>query len=157
TGALFILVGVIYQRRHTRDLDAFGGIAKVMPFYAVTFVIVAMSSIGLPGTNGFIGEFLILSGTFVSDSLEPWGKLLTIFGATGVILAAVYMLHAILKIFWGPIDKSENETLSDMRFSRSEAVSMAPALLLVFWLGVAPWAWRSILSMSLLAQCTIYG
>ncbi|MEM9068230.1 MAG: NADH-quinone oxidoreductase subunit M [Myxococcota bacterium] len=139
TGALFILVGVIYERRHTRDLDEFGGLAKVMPWYAIAFIIVAMSSIGLPGTNGFVGEFMIMSGAFVSNRIigfGQWGGIFAIVAATGVILAAVYMLHAVLKMFWGPVSKKENDGLPDM--TRREWMSVAPLLLLVFWIGLYP-------------------
>jgi NADH-quinone oxidoreductase subunit M len=135
TGALFLLVGVIYERRHTRDLNEFGGLAKVMPVYATIFVIVAMSSVGLPGTNGFVGEFMILSGAFVSRYLGagPW---LATASAIGVILAAVYMLHAVLKMFWGPVDKPENEGLPDV--TPRETLALAPLLVLVFWIGLYP-------------------
>ena len=139
TGALFILVGVIYERRHTRELDEFGGLAKVMPWYAVTFIIVAMSSIGLPGTNGFVGEFMIMSGAFVSSGIVgfgQWGSLFTIVAATGVILAAVYMLHAVLKMFWGPVSNEKNEGLPDL--TRREWVAVVPLLVLIFWVGLKP-------------------
>lgn len=139
TGALFILVGVIYERRHTRDLDEFGGLASVMPWYAVAFIIVAMSSIGLPGTNGFVGEFMIMSGAFVSSGFVgfgQWGALFTIVAATGVILAAVYMLHAVLKMFWGPLKNEKNEGLPDM--TRREWVAVLPLLVLIFWVGLKP-------------------
>jgi NADH-quinone oxidoreductase subunit M len=136
TGALFLLVGVIYERRHTRDLGDFGGLAKVMPLYATIFVIVAMSSVGLPGTNGFVGEFMILSGAFLSGHLGVNGPVLAIVAALGVILAAVYMLHAVLKMFWGPLDKPENEGLADV--TRREGIALAPLVLLVFWIGLYP-------------------
>lgn len=137
TGALFILVGVIYDRRHTRELDAFGGLAKQMPVYATLFVIVAMSSVGLPGTNGFIGEFMILAGTFASTTgLGEWRMLLTLLAATGVIFAAVYMLHATLKMFWGPLDKEENQGLADV--TRHERWVLAPLIALIFVMGLAP-------------------
>ena len=136
TGALFILVGVIYERRHTRDLDQFGGLAKVMPIYAILFVIVAMSSIGLPGTNGFIGEFMILAGTFASASLHPWPRVFVLFAAIGVIVAAIYMLHAVLKMFWGPITRDENRNLRDL--SGKEGLALAPLIVLVFWIGLFP-------------------
>jgi NADH-quinone oxidoreductase subunit M len=139
TGALFILVGVIYERRHTRDLDEFGGIAKVMPWYTIAFVIVAMSSIGLPGTNGFVGEFMIMSGAWMSQGfigLGQWSTIFTMVAATGVILAALYMLHAVLKMFWGPITKKENEGLADM--NGREWVAITPLLVLVFWIGFFP-------------------
>ena len=136
TGALFILVGVIYDRRHTRDLADFGGLAKVMPAYATLFVIVAMSSVGLPGTNGFVGEFMVLSGTFVSQTFNIYQKIFTLIAATGVILAAIYMLHAVLKTFWGPIKNPENENLEDL--TGREKWIMAPLIGLIFWIGLAP-------------------
>lgn len=139
TGALFILVGVIYERRHTRELDAFGGLAKVMPMYAVLFVLVSMSSIGLPGTNGFIGEFLIMSGAWMATShigLGHWSAIFTLLAATGVILAAIYMLHAVLKMFWGPVKHKENENLPDLTVR--EWSVLAPLVVFIFWIGVHP-------------------
>ncbi len=136
TGALFILVGIIYERRHTRDLAEFGGLAKVMPIYATIFVIITMSSVGLPGTNGFIGEFMILAGTFASEALQPWPRIFVVFAATGVILAAIYMLHAVSKLFWGPLDNEKNKSLKDM--SLREGLTLAPLVLLVFWIGFFP-------------------
>ncbi len=136
TGALFILVGVIYDRLHTRDFADFGGLAKVMPVYATLFVIVAMSSIGLPGTNGFVGEFMVMTSAFVSDSLGQHGKVQAVIAALGVILAAIYMLHAVLKTFWGPIDKKKNEALTDLT-SREKWI-LAPLIGLVFWIGLVP-------------------
>ena len=135
TGALFLLVGVIYERRHTRELDEFGGLAKQMPLYAVIFVTVAMSSVGLPGTNGFIGEFMILNASFMSDVL-PYARVFTMCAATGVVLAAIYMLHAVLKMFWGPLSNPENQNLPDV--SRRELVTLVPLLVLVFWIGFFP-------------------
>jgi NADH-quinone oxidoreductase subunit M len=135
TGALFLLVGVIYERRHTRLLSDFGGLAKVMPLYTLLFVIVAMSSVGLPGTNGFVGEFMILNGTFVSRELTTQ-FVLTLFAATGVILAAVYMLHAVLKMFWGPLDNPENEHLADV--GGRELLALSPLVVLVFVMGFFP-------------------
>ncbi len=140
TGALFLLVGVIYERRHTRDIDAFGGLAKVMPWYTAVFVLVAMSSIGLPGTNGFIGEFLIMAGAFFSNrgfiGYGPWGTIFTLVAATGVILAAIYMLHVTLKMFWGPLSKKENMGLPDL--TRREWTALAPLILFIFWIGWSP-------------------
>jgi NADH-quinone oxidoreductase subunit M len=137
TGALFLLVGVIYERRHTRLLSQFGGLAKVMPLYALLFVIIAMSSVGLPGTNGFIGEFMILNGTFLSSMLPaPAQFFFTLIASTGVILAAVYMLHATLKMFWGPLDNSENAGLADV--SARELGTLAPLVALVFVMGLFP-------------------
>jgi NADH-quinone oxidoreductase subunit M len=136
TGALFLLVGVIYERRHTRELAAFGGLAKVMPMYALVFVIVTMSSIGLPTTNGFVGEFMILAGAFMSETLGRHGPIAAAFAATGVILAAIYMLHAVLKMFWGPITNPENEGLPDL--TGRERLVLAPLVALIFWIGLFP-------------------
>jgi NADH-quinone oxidoreductase subunit M len=127
---------VIYERRHTRELSAMGGLAKAMPAYATVFVIVTMSSVGLPGTNGFVGEFMILSGAFLSEHLGANGPLFALLGCTGVILAAVYMLHAVLKMFWGPLDKPENQGLPDL--TRREGIALAPLVLLIFWIGLYP-------------------
>ena len=135
TGALFLLVGVIYERRHTRLLSEFGGLAKVMPLYTLLFVIVAMSSVGLPATNGFIGEFMILNGTYISTKL-PSSFFFTLFAATGVILAAVYMLHATLRMFWGPNENPENQELADV--GKRELSVLAPLIALIFVLGVFP-------------------
>jgi NADH-quinone oxidoreductase subunit M len=139
TGALFLLVGVIYDRRHTRMLDDFGGLAKVMPWYTLFFIIITMSSIGLPGTNGFIGEFMALAGTFFSRSSIGFGEswlVLTLLATTGVIFAAVYMLHAVLRMFWGPITHDENSSLSDI--NRRETIAVLPLLVMVFWIGLYP-------------------
>ncbi|MEM9726948.1 MAG: NADH-quinone oxidoreductase subunit M [Myxococcota bacterium] len=139
TGALFLLVGVIYDRRHSRMLDDFGGLAKVMPWYATVFVIVTMSSIGLPGTNGFVGEFMILAGSFFSRGTVGFGNtwfVMTLFAATGVIFAAVYMLHAVLRMFWGKVTHEENEGLSDL--NRRETIALIPLVALVFWIGLYP-------------------
>ena len=139
TGALFLLVGVIYDRRHSRMLDDFGGLAKVMPWYATAFVIITMSSIGLPGTNGFIGEFMILGGAFFSRGPVGFGNywlVMTLLAATGVIFAAVYMLHAVLRMFWGKVTHEENESLPDL--NRREAWALIPLVALVFWIGLYP-------------------
>ncbi|MGD8606111.1 MAG: NADH-quinone oxidoreductase subunit M [Myxococcales bacterium] len=139
TGALFLLVGVIYDRRHTRLLDDFGGLAKVMPWYSLFFVIITMSSIGLPGTNGFVGEFMILAGSFFSRSPIGFGTawfVMTLLAATGVIFAAVYMLHAVLRMFWGKVVHEENAALPDL--NRREVLSLLPLVALVFWIGLYP-------------------
>jgi NADH-quinone oxidoreductase subunit M len=136
TGALFLLVGVIYERRHTRELGEFGGLAKSMPAYCTLFVIVAMSSVGLPATNGFVGEFMILAGSFMSEFLGSHGPVAALFAATGVILAAVYMLHAVLRMFWGPLTNPENEGLPDL--TRREGLALAPLIMLIFYIGLFP-------------------
>jgi len=139
TGALFLLVGVIYDRRHSRMLDDYGGLAKVMPWYATAFVIITLSSIGLPGTNGFVGEFLTLGGAFFSRGPVGFGNywfVMTLLAATGVIFAAVYMLHAVLRMFWGKVTHEENKALPDL--NRREAWALIPLVALVFWIGLYP-------------------
>ena len=138
TGALFLIVGMIYERRHTRELDAFGGLWKVMPIYGALTLIVAMSSMGLPGLNGFVGEFTILLGAWgAGDSTGPlqtyWFAGLA---AVGVILAAAYILLMFQKIFLGPVTKDENRTLADLNWR--EIVTLAPLLLFIFWIGLYP-------------------
>jgi NADH-quinone oxidoreductase subunit M len=134
TGALFLLVGMIYERRHTRDMDAFGGLWKVMPVYATLTLIVTLSSMGLPGLNGFVGEFTILLGSYGSEALNsPW---FTALAAVGVILAAVYLLYMFQKLFLGPVDKEENRVLLDLNVR--EIVTLVPLLILIFWIGLYP-------------------
>jgi NADH-quinone oxidoreductase subunit M len=134
TGALFLVVGMIYERRHTRDMDAFGGLWKVMPVYAVLTLIITLSSMGLPGLNGFVGEFTILLGAFGSKALNsPWFAALA---AIGIILAAVYLLYMFQKLFLGPVDKEENRVLLDM--NPREIVTLVPLLILIFWIGLYP-------------------
>jgi NADH-quinone oxidoreductase subunit M len=136
TGALFILVGVIYDRRHTRLASEYGGIAKVMPIYAALFVVFTMASIGVPGTNGFVGEFMVIMGTIVSQPLGRWATSQAAVAAFGVILAAVYMLSVVQKVFFGPLDNPKNEKLTDI--NTRETIALAPLLLLVFTLGLFP-------------------
>jgi NADH-quinone oxidoreductase subunit M len=134
TGALFLIVGMIYERRHTREMDAFGGLWKVMPVYAVLTLIVTLSSMGLPGLNGCVGEFTILLGAYGSEVLaSPWFAGLA---AIGVILAAVYMLFMFQKLFLGQVDKDENRKLLDL--NPREIVTLVPLLILIFWIGLYP-------------------
>jgi NADH-quinone oxidoreductase subunit M len=136
TGALFLLVGVIYDRRHTRLMSEFGGLAKVMPVYAALFVIITMASVGVPGTNGFVGEFLVIMGTIVSQVLDRQALSQATGAAFGVILAAVYMLHVVQKMFFGPIDNPKNSHLEDV--NPRETVALAPLVALVFVIGFFP-------------------
>jgi NADH-quinone oxidoreductase subunit M len=136
TGALFLLVGVIYDRRHTRLVREFGGIAKVMPIYAALFVIVTMSSIGVPGTNGFVGEFMIVMGTFVSQTLGGQAKLQAGLASAGVILAAVYMLSVVQRVFFGPLSNPKNKRLRDINVR--ETIAVAPLIALIFVIGLFP-------------------
>lgn len=130
TGLLFLLVGMIYERRHTRALDQFGGIAGVMPIFALFFTIAVLSSAGLPGLNGFVGEYLILLGTFQASPL------LAAIGVSGVVLGAVYLLSATRRMLYGPITHDENRALSDL--TSREVGLMLPIVVLVVWIGVAP-------------------
>jgi NADH-quinone oxidoreductase subunit M len=142
TGALFIIVGMIYERRHTRDMDAFGGLWKVMPIYGALTLIVTLSSMGLPGLNGFVGEFTILLGAFGSESIgSPW---YAGFAAVGVILAAIYMLYMFQKLFLGPMDKEENFSLKDLNLR--EIVTLVPLLIFIFWIGLYPRPFFALIS-----------
>ncbi len=131
TGALFLLVGMIYDRRHTKEFAEFGGLAKVMPWFAFFLVFSALASVGLPLLNGFVGEFMILAGTYQARLIVP-----AILATFGVVLAAVYLLKLLLKTLWGPITKEENKGLHDL--SLREIIIMIPLCLLMLAIGVAP-------------------
>ncbi len=134
TGALFLLVGMIYERRHTRMIKDYGGLSKVMPVFATFFMIVMLSSVGLPGLNGFVGEFLILLGAFKSQFLgNHW---FVIFGATGVILAAVYLLWSYQRVFFGKLENPANASLKDLNVR--EWVVLVPVVLFIVWIGFYP-------------------
>ncbi|HHT9129974.1 MAG TPA: NADH-quinone oxidoreductase subunit M [Candidatus Brocadiaceae bacterium] len=130
TGALFLVVGMLYERRHTRMIADFGGLTKQMPVFATFFMIVTLSSIGLPGLNGFVGEFLILVGAFKSRIL--YASLAT----SGIILAAVYMLWMFQRVMFNEITHEENKTLKDI--NKREFVILIPIILLIFWIGIYP-------------------
>jgi NADH-quinone oxidoreductase subunit M len=130
TGALFFLVGMLYERRHSRLIEAFGGIAKVVPMLAAVLTIVSLSSIGLPATNGFVGEFLVLVGAFRSYPLA------TLIAATGVIIAAMYLLPALQRVIYNPLDKPANEKLADL--SPRELAVLVPLIACIIWIGVYP-------------------
>jgi len=130
TGALFLLVGVVYERRHTREISEYGGLSKVMPVYAAVFLVMTMSSIGLPTLNGFIGEFLILQGVFVVSKV--WAA----FAASGVVLGAAYMLYLYQRTMFGKIENPKNERLLDM--GQREFATFAPLLILAVWMGIYP-------------------
>jgi len=141
TGALFILVGFIYERRHTRAISEFGGLANPMPTYATLFVITTMASIGLPFLNGFVGEFLIMIGMFGSHALSVtasvnWNYVATMFAGTGVIFAAVYLLWMVQRIFFGKITHEKNRSLADLNWR--EIGLMIPLLALMVYMGVFP-------------------
>ncbi|MCB1218380.1 NADH-quinone oxidoreductase subunit M [bacterium] len=130
TGALFMLVGFIYERRHTRLIDNFGGLAAVMPVYYTYFLIIMLSSVGLPALNGFVGEFLILLGSFQED----W--LMTLIATLGVILAAVYLLFMFRRMFFGEITNAENRNLKDLNMQ--ELVAITPLAVLTLVIGLFP-------------------
>jgi NADH-quinone oxidoreductase subunit M len=158
TGGLFLAVGFLYERRHTRGIDDYGGIAKQVPIFATLFLIIVLSSAGLPGLNGFIGEFLILLGTAQSETLHfgvfgsyfgqsecvgaaCYGPQITAYifaglAATGVILAAIYLLRMVQKVLFGPLDKEENKKLKDANFR--EISYLLPIVLLAFFMGLFP-------------------
>lgn len=141
TGALFLLVGYIYERRHTRAITDFGGLSSVMPIYATFFVFTAMSSIGLPFLNGFVGEFLIMLGMWNSTALSitdsvNWNYVATMFAGTGVIFAAVYLLWMIQRVFFGKITNPNNRGLRDLNWR--EIGLIAPLLFLMVYMGVYP-------------------
>jgi NADH-quinone oxidoreductase subunit M len=125
---------MLYDRRHTRQLDAFGGIARSMPVYATFFMIVMLSSVGLPGLNGFVGEFLILIGTYTS--VIPYAKYYAVIAATGVIFAACYMLWMFQRVMFGPIKNEKNKNLPDL--NTREIVYLTMILVFIVWIGVYP-------------------
>jgi NADH-quinone oxidoreductase subunit M len=143
TGALFLIVGMLYERRHTRLMDAFGGIWKVMPVLGSISLVIVLSSAGLPGLNGFVGEFTILLGAYGSTAIG-YASLYTIISALGVILAAVYLLHMYQQVFLGPVNHSENEKLSDITIR--EVMILVPLLILIFWIGLYPKPFLDLIS-----------
>jgi len=134
TGALFLMVGMIYDRRHTRMIRDFGGIAKSVPLFAVLFLIATMASIGLPGLNGFIGEFFILIGSFNSNLYDH--TIFAVVAALGVILAAIYMLWMVQRVMFGPLTSDENRSMKDL--NARELGLLIPLVLFMIWIGVRP-------------------
>jgi NADH-quinone oxidoreductase subunit M len=130
TGALFLLVGVVYERRHTREISEYGGISKVMPGYAAVFLLMTMSSIGLPALNGFIGELLILQGVFTANKM--WAAV----AASGIVLGAAYMLSLYQRTMFGKIENPKNEKLLDL--NAREWATFVPLIVLAVWIGIYP-------------------
>jgi NADH-quinone oxidoreductase subunit M len=130
TGALFFLVGMIYERRHSRLIEAYGGIARVVPLFAAILTIVSLSSIALPATNGFVGEFLVLLGAFRTYPVA------TGIATTGVIVAAAYLLTALQRVIYNPLANRENEKLTDL--TPRELLVLAPLIACIFWIGIYP-------------------
>jgi NADH-quinone oxidoreductase subunit M len=146
TGALFLLVGVIYERRHTRELAQFGGLWKVMPLYAAFMLVVALSSMGLPGLNGFVGEFAILLGAWgAGEAGGSFGSYwYAALAAGGVILAAVYILWMFQRMFLGEVTNEKNRGLKDL--NRREIAILVPLVILIFWIGLYPAPFLNLLS-----------
>jgi len=130
TGALFLIVGMLYERRHTRMIADYGGVTKKMPILAVFFMVATLSSIGLPGLNGFVGEFLVLLGTFKSNVL------IAVIATSGVILSACYMLWMFQRVMFNKITNPENSKLKDI--NRRELALLLPITILIFWIGIYP-------------------
>jgi NADH-quinone oxidoreductase subunit M len=130
TGALFLMVGMIYERRHTRLIAEFGGLWKVIPAFSALFLVVVLSSLGLPGLNGFVGEFLVLVGAF---RVSPW---LAAVATTGIVFAAVYLLWMYQRVVFGEVTREDNRRLTDL--SPREWAVLAPVLLFIVWIGVYP-------------------
>jgi len=130
TGALFFLAGIIYERRHSRLIEAYGGIARVVPLFAAILTIVSLSSIALPGTNGFVGEFLILIGSFRTYPIA------TVVATTGVIVAAAYLLTALQRVIYNPLTQPENEKLTDL--TPREVAVLVPLIVCILWIGIYP-------------------
>ncbi|MCB8946101.1 MAG: NADH-quinone oxidoreductase subunit M [Ardenticatenaceae bacterium] len=147
TGALFFLVGVIYEQRHTRLMSEFGGLWKAIPVFSALSLIVVLSSMGLPGLNGFVGEFTILLGSMGAASLGASAWIYTAFATTGVILAAVYLLWMFQRVFMGPLDNPANEKLKDL--NRRELAIMLAFIFFIFWIGIAPSGWFGLMDSSI--------
>jgi NADH-quinone oxidoreductase subunit M len=130
TGALFLMIGMMYERRHSRLLEDYGGLATVMPIFATLLTIVCFSSIGVPGTNGFIGEFLVLVGSYRTQPI------FTVIAATVVIFSAAYLLWALQRIIYNPLTKPENKSLLDLNWR--EIGLLVPLIFVIFWMGVYP-------------------
>ena len=138
TGALFLMVGMLYDRAHTRQIADFGGVASRMPVFTTFFLIVTLSSIGLPLTNGFAGEFLILNGTFVAGF--GWAKAAAVAACLGVLLSAIYMLWMVKRVFWGPVNPDEDSGTARLHedLNRREIAVLVPIVVLIFWMGLHP-------------------
>jgi len=152
TGALFLLVGMLYERRHTREIGDFGGLAYQLPVYATVFMVITLSSVALPGTNGFVGEFLILLGSFKSAWAyfvaynETFRLILMVFATSGVILGAFYMLWMVQRVFFGPLNNDKNKSLKDL--SLREMIVLLPFVIAVFWIGLYPKSYLSKMEKS---------
>lgn len=145
TGMLFMMFGMMYERKHSRQISDYGGIAKITPLFAIFFAIAMLSSVGLPGLNGFVGEYLTLMGAFQSPILHSWWY--SILGSTGVILAAVYLLWMYQRFMLGPVTHESNRSLKDL--STREIVSLVPLVIFMIWIGIRPMNFMNITAGSL--------
>ena len=132
TGALFLIVGIIYERRHTRMIADFGGLSAIMPVYATVFLIMTLSSIGMPTLNGFIGEFMVLQGVFADSTYRLWA----VWAAVGIVLGAAYMLWLYQRVMFGELEHEENQNLPDLNWR--EIATFVPLIILAFWIGLYP-------------------
>ncbi|MCB9796378.1 MAG: NADH-quinone oxidoreductase subunit M [Alphaproteobacteria bacterium] len=149
TGALFLLVGILYERRHTKVIAEFGGLSKVVPVFAFVFMVVTFASVGLPGLNGFIGEFLILLGSFERAPVA------TVFAASGVILGAVYMLWMFQRVMFGPLTNASNKSMQDL--TGRELAYLAPILVLIVVMGVYPGPFLDVMQPSVERLVDVLG
>ncbi|MEP7234261.1 MAG: NADH-quinone oxidoreductase subunit M [Ignavibacteriota bacterium] len=147
TGMLFMMFGMMYERTHTREISNYGGLAKITPHFAIFFAIAMLSSVGLPGLNGFIGEYLTLMGAFQSTVLHSWSY--AIFASTGVILAAVYLLWMYQRFMMGPITHEKNRRLTDL--SKREIAALIPLVIFMIWIGIQPMNFMKISEKGLTA------
>ncbi len=148
SGALFLCVGVVYDRLHTREIDRYGGLANNMPKYAFAFMVFMLASVGLPGTAGFVGEFLVLTGVF---QMNTWAAL---FAASGVILGATYMLYLYRRVIWGELTKADVKEMLDL--DRREIAILAPIVVITMWMGVYPLPFLDVMSESVAALVNNY-
>ena len=148
SGALFLCVGIVYDRLHTRDIERYGGVANVMPRYALVFMVFMMASVGLPGTAGFVGEFLIIVGVF---QVNTWVALLA---ATGLILGAMYMLWLYRKIIFGKLEREDVKAMLDL--SKREIAIVAPLVVMVLWMGIYPSSFLDPMAVSVENLITKY-
>jgi NADH-quinone oxidoreductase subunit M len=130
TGGLFLLVGIVYERRHTREIAQYGGLAHVMPVYATITLVIFLASMGLPLLNGFIGEYMILAAAFAANKVWAY------WAVSGVVLGAAYLLWLYQRVFWGKITNEENQHLKDL--NRRELATLVPLVALCFWIGLYP-------------------
>jgi NADH-quinone oxidoreductase subunit M len=132
TGALFLIVGILYERRHTRMIADFGGLSAIMPVYATVFLIMTLSSIGMPTLNGFIGEFMVLQGVFADSTYRLWA----VWATVGIVLGAAYMLWLYQRVMFGELEHQENRNLPDLNWR--EIATFVPLIILAFWIGLYP-------------------